>query len=43
MNEKYTIIKNDLLEFDELFDVSQINMSYYFKVKEMTHIWQINI
>ena len=23
MNEKYTIIKNDLLEFDELFDVSQ--------------------
>lgn len=38
MNEKYTIIKNDLLEFDELSDVSQINMSYYFKVKEMTHI-----
>jgi hypothetical protein len=30
MNEKYTIVQNDLLEFDELFDVSQINMSYYF-------------
>lgn len=30
MNEKYTIVLNDILEFDELFDVSQINMSYYF-------------
>lgn len=30
MNEKYTIIMNDFLEFDELFDISQINMSYYF-------------
>jgi hypothetical protein len=30
MNEKYTIISNNILGFDQLFDISEINMSYYF-------------
>lgn len=30
MNEKYTIINNDNLEFKELFDISEHNLSYYF-------------